>query len=227
MDTTSVVINSTIQEQVYQILKHEVINRVFQGGEQLKEAELAKRFNVSRSPVREALHRLAGDGILTIIPNRGIFVKEFTEKYIIDVLDLRYILEQRGIQCSKEKLTHAAHDELLGMRAQMQELIVTGNSSVDVHSALDTAFHDLIMKLNDNTFIAEVAEKISALNSMFRDLSLRSPERAIESQREHIAMIDTMLSGDIDETIRIYRDHIEGTKRRVVSEFERKRTLTA
>ena len=50
MDTTSVVINSTIQEQVYQILKHEVINRVFQGGEQLKEAELAKRFNVSRSP---------------------------------------------------------------------------------------------------------------------------------------------------------------------------------
>ena len=227
MDTTSVVINSTIQEQVYQILKHEVINRVFQGGEQLKEAELAKRSNVSRSPVREALHRLAGDGILTIIPNRGIFVKEFTEKYIIDVLDLRYILEQRGIQCSKEKLTQAAHDELLGMRAQMQELIVTGNSSVDVHSALDTAFHDLIMKLNDNTFIAEVAEKISALNSMFRDLSLRSPERAIESQREHIAMIDTMLSGDIDETIKIYRDHIEGTKRRVVSEFERKRTLTA
>ena len=227
MDTTSVVINSTIQEQVYQILKHEVINRVFQGGEQLKEAELAKRINVSRSPVREALHRLAGDGILTIIPNRGIFVKEFTEKYIIDVLDLRYILEQRGIQCSKEKLTQAAHDELLGMRAQMQELIVTGNSSVDVHSALDTAFHDLIMKLNDNTFIAEVAEKISALNSMFRDLSLRSPERAIESQREHIAMIDTMLSGDIDETIKIYRDHIEGTKRRVVSEFERKRTLTA
>ena len=62
---------------------------------------------------------------------------------------------------------------------------------------------------------------------MFRDLSLRSPERAIESQREHIAMIDTMLSGDIDETIKIYRDHIEGTKRRVVSEFERKRTLTA
>ena len=227
MDTTSVVINSTIQEQVYQILKHEVINRVFQGGEQLKEAELAKRFNVSRSPGREALHRLAGDGILTIIPNRGIFVKEFTEKYIIDVLDLRYILEQRGIQCSKEKLTQAAHDELLGMRAQMQELIVTGNSSVDVHSALDTAFRDLIMKLNDNTFIAEVAEKISALNSMFRDLSLRSPERAIESQREHIAMIDTMLSGDIDEAIKIYRDHIEGTKRRVVSEFERKRTLTA
>ncbi len=63
-----VVINATIQEQVYQIIRREVVNRVYHEGEQLKEADLAQRFNVSRSPVREALHRLAGDGILTIVP---------------------------------------------------------------------------------------------------------------------------------------------------------------
>ena len=222
-----VVINSTIQEQVYQILRHEVINRVFQGGEQLKEAELAQRLNVSRSPVREALHRLAGDGMLTIIPNRGIFVKEFTEKYVIDLLDLRVLLEQRGIVCSKDKLTEATRAELLRMRGEMEELIRTGNSDINVHSELDTAFHDLVMKLNDNTFVAEVAEKISALNSMFRDLSLRSPERSMESQREHIAMIDAMLAGDTDEAVRVYIDHIEGTKRRVVGEFARRRAATA
>ena len=74
---------------------------------------------------------------------------------------------------------------------------------------------------------AEVAEKISALNSMFRDLSLRSPERSMESQREHIAMIDAMLAGDTDEAVRVYIDHIEGTKRRVVGEFARRRAATA
>lgn len=218
-----VIINSTIQEQVYQIIRHEVVNRVFHEGEQLKEADLAQRFNVSRSPVREALHRLAGDGILTIIPNRGIFVKEFTEKYIIDVLDLRYMLEQRGIGCSPEKLTTGSRDELMRMRCEMQTLIDNNDSSLDTHSTLDAVFHNLIMELNDNTFVSEVAEKISALNSMFRYLSLQSPERAIESQREHIAMIDSMLSGDTQGATDIYSDHITGTKKRVVSEFARKR----
>mgnify|MGYP004539791369 FL=1 len=217
-----IVVNSTIQEQVYQIIRHEVVNRVFHEGEQLKEAELAQRFNVSRSPVREALHRLAGDGMLTIIPNRGIFVKVFDEKYIIDVLDLRYLLEQRAIQNSSVKLTPALRSELLHMRGEMTALIQQNDTELDKHAALDTAFHNLIMDINDNTFISEVAAKISALNSMFRYISLQDADRALESQREHIEIIDTMLEGDIARAVAVYKNHIEGTKRRVTKEFSRR-----
>lgn len=221
LDNTAI-INSTIQEQVYQILRKEVINRVFHEGEQLKEAELAQRFNVSRSPVREALHRLSGDGILTIIPNRGIFVKEFTEKYIIDVLDLRTMLEQRALSRSKEVLTPELEAIFLDMREKMVQIIADNNTDLNTHSTLDTEFHNVIMEMNDNTFVSEVAEKISALNSMFRYLSLRSPERALESQREHIVMIDSLVSGDSDKAIEVYLKHIAGTKKRVVKEFARR-----
>ncbi|MGI6028681.1 MAG: GntR family transcriptional regulator [Candidatus Heteroscillospira sp.] len=217
-----IVINSTIQEQVYQIIRHEVVNRVFHEGEQLKEAELAQRFNVSRSPVREALHRLAGDGMLTIIPNRGIFVKEFDEKYIIDVLELRSLLEQRAIVQSRHKLNPVLTDKMNDMRCEMTKLIENNDISLDKHAALDTEFHNFIMDINDNTFISEVAAKISALNSMFRYISLKNGDRAIESQREHIAMIDTMLSGDTEQATEIYKKHIEGTKRRVMKEFVRR-----
>jgi len=219
----SIVINATIQEQVYQIIRREVINRVYHEGEQLKEADLAQRFNVSRSPVREALHRLAGDGILTIIPNRGIFVKEFDEKYIIDVLDLRSLLEQRGISRSPEKLTPAIRAELQRMRGEMEEVLRTGDAGLDRHSALDTALHDLIMKLNDNTFISEISAKISALNSMFRYVSLSSDDRAMESQREHLEIIDALMAGDVEAAEQAYNRHIEGTKRRVVDTFVRRR----
>ena len=218
-----IVINSTIQEQVYQIIRHEVVNRVFHEGEQLKEAELAQRFNVSRSPVREALHRLAGDGMLTIIPNRGIFVKEFDEKYIIDVLDLRRLLEQRALENLPEKLTPQIAGELTRMRGEMADLIRRSDTDLDTHATLDTSFHNLIMDINDNTFISEVAAKISALNSMFRYISLQSDVRALESQQQHIEMIDAMLAGETDKSVAIYKDHIEGTKKRVMNEFNRRR----
>lgn len=218
-----VVINATIQEQVYQIIRREVVNRVYHEGEQLKEADLAQRFNVSRSPVREALHRLAGDGILTIVPNRGIFVKEFDEKYIIDVLDLRSLLEQRGISKSPEKLTPAIRAELKRMRGEMEEILRTNNAGLDRHSALDTEFHDLIMNLNDNTFISEVSAKVSALNSMFRYVSLQSDDRAMESQREHLEIIDALMAGNVEAAEQAYTKHIEGTKKRVVDAFVRRR----
>ena len=219
---TPIVINSTIQEQVYQVIRHEVVNRVFHEGEQLKEADLAQRFNVSRSPVREALHRLAGDGLLTIIPNRGIFVKEMDEKYIIDVLDLRSLLERRAIENSPQRMNEAVKARLMDMRGQMARLLETSDTDLNRNAELDTAFHNLIMELNDNTFISEVAAKISALNSMFRNISLRKDERAMESQREHIEIIDAMMSGDTDGAIKCYKSHISGTKNRVMDEFHRR-----
>ena len=217
------VINATIQEQVYRILREEIVDRTYQEGDQLKEAEIAQRFNISRSPVREALYRLAGDGILTIIPNRGIFVKEFTDKYIMDALDMRYMLEERGLSRAGQNMTEAVRGQLLAMRGQMQVLVDQNDTTLETHSALDGEFHDYIMERNDNTFVREVAEKIAVLNSMFIFISLEDPVRAIESQMQHIAIIDNLLVGDTEQAIAVYQEHIRGTKKRVAEEFELRR----
>lgn len=217
------VVKLTIQEQIYKIIKKEVMNGAFAEGEQLKEDELAQRFNVSRSPVRETLRQLVGDGILIIIPNRGIFVREFSAKYILDVLDLRIILEKRGIEHSVEMLTPEIRQSLLSMRREMNYIISNKQYSLDKHDALDTAFHGVIMNFNNNEFINEVAEKISALNSIFRNVSLQSPERAYESQVEHIQLIDCLLEGNVEQAARINDDHISRTKERVISEFQKRK----
>ncbi|MGE4354032.1 MAG: GntR family transcriptional regulator [Oscillospiraceae bacterium] len=216
------IINSTIQEQVYQIIRRDVINRVFREGEQLKEAELAKRFNVSRSPVREALHRLAGDGILTIIPNRGIFVRELTEKYVVDALDLRCMLEERGLSRANEMMTPDTRAVLIRMRDEMEKLIKVKEADLTKYAALDTAFHNLIIGLNNNIFVGEIAEKTSALNAMLNELFFQSPERAMRSQRENMNIIDSMLAGDTKKAIDAYKAHISGTAKCVVGSFNRR-----
>ena len=71
---------STIREQVYQILRDDICQGVYAPGTRLQEVDLAENLNVSRSPVREALRQLAADGLLLEIPNKGVYVKEFTAK---------------------------------------------------------------------------------------------------------------------------------------------------
>ncbi|MCI8649662.1 MAG: GntR family transcriptional regulator [Anaerotruncus sp.] len=199
------------------------MNGVFAEGEQLKEIDLAERFNVSRSPVREALRRLSGDGILEISPNRGIFVREFSAKYIADVLELRIILEKRGLERAPQMITSEIKREMLTIRGEMKYVISHGSYNLEKHDAIDAEFHNLIMDFNDNEFISEVAQTISALNAMFRNVSLRDPNRAIESQMEHIALIDSLLEGKIETATKINEGHIERTKKRVLTELEKRR----
>ena len=73
---------ATIKEQVYQILRQELVRQRYKPGEWLQENEIAERLNVSRSPVREALRMLTGDGLLVEIPKKGVYVRKLTEDKI-------------------------------------------------------------------------------------------------------------------------------------------------
>ena len=90
-------IANTIRDQVYQLLKNEICEGVYEPGYWLQEKELAQRLRVSRSPVREALLQLSRDGLVKNIPNRGVFVREFSIQDIEDVFDLRIMMESFAI----------------------------------------------------------------------------------------------------------------------------------
>ena len=97
----------TIRNQVYQILKDDICEGRFAPGQWLQENELAERLCVSRSPIREALRQLASDGLVVEIPNKGVFVKEFTTRDIEEIFDLRVLLEDYAISKLQHHLTTA------------------------------------------------------------------------------------------------------------------------
>jgi DNA-binding GntR family transcriptional regulator len=74
-------IEPTVQGRLYRALREDILRGVHPPGAPLNEAELSRHYGVSRSPLREALSRLAGEGLLESTPNRGISVRRFTEKY--------------------------------------------------------------------------------------------------------------------------------------------------
>jgi len=99
------IISGTIKDQVYKYLKDEICNRNFTPGHWLQELEIAQKLGVSRSPVREAIKHLAMDGLVIEIPNKGSYVREFTQKDVLDACDLRLMMETYALSQCKDNLT--------------------------------------------------------------------------------------------------------------------------
>ena len=88
---------NTISHQIYSIIKKAIVSGEYAPGFWLQEVELSKELGVSRSPVREALKQLSADGLVKEIPNKGTFVREFTQKEIIEIYEIRELLESYAI----------------------------------------------------------------------------------------------------------------------------------
>ena len=102
-----------IRTQVYNAIKENICDGRYEPGQRLNEVELARSLSVSRSPVREALRRLAADGLVVELPNRGVFVREFTPQDIQEIFDVRVLLESYCIQRSVQFMTTEHKQELM------------------------------------------------------------------------------------------------------------------
>ena len=164
---------------------------------------------MSRSPLREALSRLVGEGLLVCEPNRGIFVRRFTEKYINDVLNMRDILERRGIRSYLG--TEAQRKQLAAMRAEAEDILSQEPFDLERHNEFDERMHYMVMGFNDNEYIDQLARQIYTLSTLF-SIQLKTLEGGIESEMQHIELIDVLLSGELTKAEKLLQRHIRRTK---------------
>lgn len=204
----------TIRDQVYQILKEDICNGVYAPGQRLQEQELTARLNVSRSPVREALRLLAGDGLVLEVPNKGVFVKEFTAKDIQDVCDVRIMMETFAILRAASSLTD-------GTRARLVELIrdlddAYAQRDLNDYIALDAQLHDLFVALSGNNILMDSYQKVHNIIQQFRIYSLMDSQRFNESCDEHRQVVRNILAGDLERAAAVNRKHLELAKLKIV-----------
>lgn len=205
-------LNRTVQEQLYAALRDDILRGVHPPGAQLNESELSRKYSVSRSPLREALSRLAGEGLLENKPNKGIFVRRFTEKYINDVLNMRDILERRGVRNFRN--TDAQRQQLLAMRAEAESILSSQPFDIERHNEFDERMHYMVMGFNDNEYIDQLSRQIYTLSTLF-SIQLKTLEGGIESEIQHIELIDTLLRGELVPAEKLLQKHIRRTKKLV------------
>lgn len=203
--------HATLSEQVYQHLRHQILANAFPPNAALPEKTLASQLSVSRVPVREALHRLAADGLVTLRPRQGAFVSSLSPRQFLDAYRVREALEELAIKLALPNLTTADLDELSRLQDAMRRHAAA--SDTDAFFAANHAFHALFVERSRNDYLKGIYFPL--LDQMRRHISsslgLRGGlERSID---EHQAILDAVRAGDAAAAARLLREHIHVPQR--------------
>ncbi len=205
----------TLWEQVRDRLREDILSGELEPGSSLSEVSLASSFGVSRGPIREALGRLAAEGLLTITPRRGAIVTELTPEEFLDAYRVREALETLAIGLAVPRLDGADLAQLRELQNEMARHVERG--AVNRFFEANAAFHDLFVVASGNQKLQQIYRQLMDQTGRYlaRSLALRgSVERSLA---EHSAILEAVEAGDAERAARLLADHIE-VPQRVVEE---------
>ena len=138
IDTT----NQPLVTSLFQLIQKDILSQNFSENEKLTEQSLCKKYNVSRTPVREALRQLEADGLVENIPNRGSFVIGLSKRDISDLFDLRALLEVQGVEWAIKRMSD---EELDALREKIEFMeFYTLKDDTDKVLKFNSEFHNLL-----------------------------------------------------------------------------------
>lgn len=208
MDGVDASINArdAIAPQVVRLLRDAIIRARLAPGSALSEADIARRFGVSRQPVREAFIKLSELGLLEIRPQRGTFVHRIS---VHDVMNARFVREAVEVAVVRE----AAAQRTAGLVKDLREQIAEQKRAAAAEDSpaflrLDEQFHRTLAESIDRAFAWTMLDGMKAQMDRVRFLSFAGATPLIDLIRQHIAIVDGVAAGDPDQAERAMRIHL-------------------
>lgn len=208
----------TIKEQVYEIIKENILTGKLKPGAWLQENKLADSLNVSRSPVREALKQLVGEGLLVNIPNKGVFVKTLSIKDIYNIFEFREVMEKYAIKKSIDLFTDEYGEGLDKIYIDLKDAFE--KADLNQYIKIDTKLHYFLFEMCDNEIINNVVNNVFPLLQPFRIISLNSKARFDESFEEHKGLINGIIEGDFDKAWGYNKVHLRKARDEIIKHLE-------
>jgi DNA-binding GntR family transcriptional regulator len=203
--------NLTLREQVLEHLREEILSSRLEPGAELNEVALANSLGVSRGPIREALGRLAAEGLVTMTPRRGAIVTKLTKQEFMDAYQVREALESLATRIAVPRLTDEDRAELHRMSAEMRRLADADDSSAFFE--INRHFHEKLVAASGNRRLQAMHEQL--LGQMGRLLRKSAELRGGlgESAAAHEAILEAVDAGDADRAAQLMAEHIEVPQR--------------
>jgi DNA-binding GntR family transcriptional regulator len=216
--TSTVLARNDLHDQVYASLKEALATRKLAPGEKLSLQELATAYGVSRSPVQQALTRLATEGLVEVKPHLGHFVKPLTVASVCDAYDMREALE---LWVAAQTVGRIAPGDLAELRRRMERTLPNVGAGRLASGFFETnqAFHDFLVGLAGNELMRESYRRLSVNALMARVLSGDS-ERVTAVAAEHVEIVEAFEAGDRRWAARAIRIHVETGKELAVAAIE-------
>jgi DNA-binding GntR family transcriptional regulator len=192
-------------------VRDDIVSGVFPPGSRLTEELLARRYGVSRVPVREALRALESEGFVTTRRHAGACVAEPTEQEAADLLDIRALLEPLGAARAAQRRSQAHLKVLRGLVRLGQQRAERGQLS-DLRSLGDW-FHETLAQASGSASLAalltQLSRKIAWMYAVYEADAAESAVQAISVWQEHGAIVDAVARGDAERSRSLATAHVE------------------
>jgi DNA-binding GntR family transcriptional regulator len=213
----------SLREEVYESLKKSILHGKLTGGQRLIEETLADQIGISRTPVREAFHKLERDDLVTRLPKGGFAVREFTKEDVEEIFGIRSALESYASYLASLHITPEKISQLEKKVKELEDALEKRDDEKFIQ--LNTEFHDLIYKSCKSKKLIEMINNFRDYFYRYRSALIHTEKGMNYSIEDHRRMLEAMKKKNPRLVERLVRNHLARGKELIIREInERKMT---
>lgn len=211
---THLTISQPLYQQVYKLIKTAILNGEFKPGEKVVATQLVKKYNISRTPLREALRQLQNEGLL-VKDQSGLHVVELDIKDFKDLYQCRLILEQETMQLIVDTITDNELEEIEGLLDESDRLLKQKRYLELLE--INSKFHDKLLESSPNKRIVTLLQQVRSFLTLYRARILSNYKYNCEINREHREIYNAIRERNKEKAVELVAKHIKNDERRGIS----------
>lgn len=196
----------TRADQLRRALEEDIFAGTLKPGDRLDEQSLAHRFEVSRTPVREALRQLSASGLVEVRPRQGAVVSVITLPRLVEMFEVMAELEAMCARLAARRMSDKERADLKRFVEDCEDF--EKKTDLEGYYAANKVFHDAIYDGSHNEVLADMTRSLHRRTAPYRRHQLNRPGRINESLSEHKEVVDAILAYDADAASRLMARHV-------------------
>ncbi len=210
----------TLAEGAYQDIRRRILDNVWSPGYQALEQEIALQLGMSRTPVHEALMRLAKEGLVEVAPRRGMRVLPVSPTDMREIYEILTALESMAAEVLAARNPTAAELQPLITATQAMEQALIADD-LEAWASADEQFHEKLVVMAGNKMLSVAVMRYWDRAHRARMFTLRLRPKPVNSTKEHMALVERLQAGDPAGAAAVNRQHRERASRELLAIFEK------
>ncbi|WP_324754084.1 GntR family transcriptional regulator [Roseovarius sp. Pro17] len=209
----------SLRSEAYQTIRRQIINCTLKPGEAVTLTDLASDLDIGRTPVSQAVDRLTLEGLMEVIPRKGIVVAPVSIDDLVQIIEVRLLTEAQAVRWAAER---AGADDIAAMRRNLDGNWTAARAKdIDAMISFDSEFHRLLNGASGNRILADLVGNLHDRSIRFWSISLRAANHGVHVCEQHTEILEGIAAGDPDRAEKAVRAHITAFNQNIMAQLLR------
>jgi DNA-binding GntR family transcriptional regulator len=208
-----------ISDRAYIAMRDRIVTLRLEPGTALREEELMRTLGLGRTPLREAIKRLALEGLVEVRPRSGTYVTDVQATDIVHIAEVRAELEAQAARLAAKRMNDALRANAAALDAELRA--IEGTTGIDAYMRLDERVHHFVWEAAANPYLLDALERLWALSLRTWHLVLERVAALPAAVHEQRALLDALVAGDARRAGARMREHVQAFEAEILEAFSR------